>query len=421
MRYGCIADDFTGASDLANTLTQQGFQVAQLLGVPPEGVAAPGGADALVVALKSRTLPAGEAVAQSLAALHWLQQQGCQRFYFKYCSTFDSTPSGNIGPVTEALLDALNADWTIICPAFPATGRTVYQGHLFVHGALLSDSPMRHHPLTPMTDANLLRLLGAQTQLPVGLLPYAEVRRGAEAAPQALDHLARQGRRLIVTDALTETDLRTLAEATQALPLITGASGLAVGLRPNGSSASARALPAPAGRRAILSGSASAATLEQIGRARALMPSLKLDVLNLADDFEAQISSALHWAGQQPPDAPFLIYGSGTPEEVQQAQARLGAAQAGALLERALAVLAGQLVAGGVRQLIVAGGETSAAALQALEVQLLHIGPEIAPGVPWTLAEREGEPLYLALKSGNFGGPDFFLEAWKVLEGVHSA
>jgi uncharacterized protein YgbK (DUF1537 family) len=413
---GCIADDFTGGTDLANNLVKSGFRTVQVLGVPDEGAPEPE-VDAIVVALKSRTIPAGEAVAQSLAALEWLRGIGCEKFYFKYCSTFDSTPRGNIGPVTDALLDALGESLTVMCPAFPDNGRTVYQGHLFVGSVPLNESGMQHHPLTPMTDANLLRVLAAQTPSPVGLLPYREVAGGPEQATAGLARVAATGARMVVADALDNDHLATLAVATRDLRLVTGGSGLALGLGRNYrlDTSGANRLPPPSGARLVLAGSASRATLGQIEHAKPLLPHLKLDPLELDDAYETVIARAMAWAAPLLGSAPLLVYGSGAPEEVRHAQEVLGVQRAGELIERAHSEIAVNLVDLGAHQVIVAGGETSGAVVQALGVRALRIGPEIAPGIPWTSADRGGVTLHLALKSGNFGPPDMFTTAWAAL------
>lgn len=414
MFLGVIADDFTGATDVASMLVRGGMRTVQTIGIPQ---GPPPEADAVVVALKSRTCPVDQAVADSLAALSWLQQSGAQRFYFKYCSTFDSTPRGNIGPVAEALLEALGADFSIACPAFPENGRTVYNGHLFVGHALLSDSGMREHPLTPMTDANLVRVLQAQVQGRVGLADWSSVRQGPAALRQRFQALRQQGERWAVVDALGQDDLFTLAEACEALPLITAGSGVALGLPavyaragwvvPDGAAAE---LDAVGGRQAVLAGSCSQATRAQVAQALdAGWPAWRFDPLAL-DRGEDQVGQALAlWDRCAPDGQPVLFYATDAPEAVRQAQHILGVQRAGELIERALARLAQAVVASGARRLVVAGGETSGAVVQALAVDRLRIGPSITAGVPWT--QVEGRPLLLALKSGNFGGPDFFGQA----------
>jgi 3-dehydrotetronate 4-kinase len=413
---GCIADDFTGATDLASMLVRHGMATVQLIGVPEREVDA-GDAQAVVVALKSRTIAAPDAIDQSLAALIWLQAQGARQILFKYCSTFDSTDQGNIGPVSDALLDALGADFTIACPALPENGRSVYMGHLFVGERLLSDTHMRHHPLTPMTDSNLVAVLGRQSRHPVGLVPYLVVERGSEAIQARFADLKRAGVRQAIADATSERHLIDLGTAAADLALITGGSGIAMGLPENfrragllAETGEADRLPAVGGYAAVLAGSCSAATLEQIERFAASGPVLALDPLALARD-GAEVERAIVWAEQRLGAGPVLIRSSAPSEEVARVQAAVGRERAGAAIEVAMARIARALVERGVRRLVVAGGETSGAVVAALGVRGLRIGPPIDPGVPWTVSL--GEPhLALALKSGNFGTPDFFRKAF---------
>ncbi len=413
---GCIADDFTGATDLANTLVRNGMRTIQVIGVP-DGVDVPADAEAIVIALKSRTAPPVEAVGQSVASCRWLQQAGARQIYLKYCSTFDSTDEGNIGPVADALRAELRTDFATICPAFPETGRTIYLGHSFVGDVLLSDSPMRHHPLTPMTDANLVRVLGRQTKASVGLVPIATVRKGPAAMRDAFDALRRKGIAYAVVDAIEDEDLRRIGAACSDLALVTGGSGAAMELPENfrragllAARAGAEGLPDVGGKGAVLSGSCSPATLAQVEHMRARRPALKLDPLALAERGEVAISEALAWAAAELETGPILIYASAAPESVNAVQAKLGRARAGSLVEHALAALARGLVAAGVRRLVVAGGESSGAVVQALGVQALRIGPQIDPGIPATVS-LGGTSLALALKSGNFGAEDFFVKA----------
>jgi uncharacterized protein YgbK (DUF1537 family) len=415
---GCIADDFTGATDLASMLVRNGMDTVQMIGVP-DGAAAVPDAAAIVVALKSRTIAARDAVQQSLAALAWLQAAGCRQFLFKYCSTFDSTEEGNIGPVGDALIDALGCGFAIACPAFPTNGRTVYQGHLFVNQVLLNESGMQDHPLTPMRDANLVRVLSRQTQGSVGLVPFATVDQGANAIRAALSAQKEQGRRYAIIDAVSDTHLVAMGEAVAKHALITGGSGVAMGLPENFrragllESVEAGALPRVSGPAAVLAGSCSRATLFQIGAARDRVPTLELDAL-ATPDAEALAQQALDWAIPQLSDVPVVIAASAPPGIVAALQAKLGREEAGALVEAAMGLIARGLVDAGVRRLVVAGGETSGAVVTALGVKRLAIGQEIDPGVPWTVAEiGAGEPMMLALKSGNFGGRDFFLQAFE--------
>lgn len=419
MILGCIADDFTGATDLANTLTRRRMHTVQTIGIPKG--AAPE-ADAIVVALKSRTIPAADAVAQSLDACRWLKAHGAKQIFFKYCSTFDSTDDGNIGPVADALLDELKTNFTIACPAFPENGRTIYLGHLFVGGDLLSDSSMRNHPLTPMKDANLVRVLARQSKHKTGLVPYKTVKAGAPAIAEAFAMLEQQGVRHAIVDALEDKDLENIGAASSGLPLITGGSGIAIGLPAN--YRVARLIPKREGIAAltkvggpgiVLSGSCSAATLAQVERFAAAHPARAIDPEALAAAPEATIANLLTWAKEQLTSGPALIYASAAPEKVAAVQAKFGREQAGSMIEHAIASIAAGLAQAGVRRFVIAGGETSGAVVSALKVEALEIGPQIAPGVPATLSY--GSPRQaLALKSGNFGGPDFFSQALDALQ-----
>jgi len=415
---GAIADDFTGATDLANTLVRQGMRTVQLIGVPTQR--APAAVDAVVVALKSRTTPAAEAVAQSLAALAWLDRAGARQILFKYCSTFDSTDQGNIGPVADALLEALGVDFTVFCPAFPENGRTIYRGYLFVGEVLLSESGMRDHPLTPMRDANLVRVLARQTPHQVGLVPLEAVSRGAGEVRADLARLRREGCRHAILDAVSDADLLTLGEALADLRLVTGGSGIALGLPENFRRAGllertqqADSLPSVRGAAAVISGSCSTATLAQVAAMRQSHPVFEVDPLALAEG-QPVAARALDWAAPQLGNEPLLISTSAPPERVRAVQERLGRERAGGLVERALAEIARGLVERGARRLVIAGGETSGAIVQALGITGLRIGRQIDPGVPWTASL--GEPtLALALKSGNFGREDFFMRAFACL------
>lgn len=414
---GAIADDFTGATDLASTLVKGGMRTVQIIGVPRASVRVPE-CDALVISLKTRTAPVRRACEESVAALDWLRTQHCRQFFFKYCSTFDSTDAGNIGPVADALLAALGAKFALACPAFPTNGRSVYQGHLFVGSSLLNESGMENHPLTPMRDANLVRVLGRQTEGDVGLIGLPIVARGVAAIAERMKALEAQGARYGIVDAITDADLIAIGRAAADCPLVTGASGVAMGLPANfrrrgllaeSSRTSAAALPEVGGHAAILAGSCSRATLAQIEASP--FPTFRLDPL-LEGDAERLISRALAWAEGRLGAAPIVIAASAPPAEVAALQARLGRARAGVLIEGVMAHIAEGLVARGVRRLVVAGGETSGAVVARLGITQLRIGREIAPGVPWTYAEGNAEPLLLALKSGNFGGREFFSDAF---------
>ena len=394
------------------------MQVVQTIGVPQ--AAAPE-VDAVVVALKSRTIAPEQAVRQSLEALRWLQAQGCRQFYFKVCSTFDSTPQGNIGPVAEALLEALGADFCCVTPAFPENARTVFQGHLFVGDVLLSDSGMRNHPLTPMTDANLVRVMQAQSRGRVGLISHAVVRTGEEGILRRIAQLRAEGVRFAIVDAIGNEDLMALGQALADAPLVVAGSGVAIGLPQNHGlrpSAAAAALPPASGLRAVISGSCSTATQQQVRQfIDAGGAAFSIDPLQLVEDSNAIIASALAWADSRLAQGPVLVYSTATPEAVREVQQRLGVHDAGTLVEQALAAIGKGLVQRGVRQLVVAGGETSGAVVQALGVEQMRIGPQIDPGVPWCHATAAAcdAAVHLALKSGNFGTPDFFAKSFKVL------
>lgn len=421
MLLGVIADDFTGAGDIANTLAkglpgQGGLSVAQYMGVPE--AAARASVEAGVISLKSRSVPVEEAIAQSLEALTWLRDQGCQQFVFKYCSTFDSTRQGNIGPVGEALAAALCVRGVIACPAFPTVGRTVHNGHLFVHDRLLSESGMQNHPLTPMTDPDIRRWLSYQTTSPVGLVPASIVRKGADAVRTALDAAADRGEVLVIADAATDDDLITLGAACANAALITGGSGIAIGLPANFIAAGLAtgrtgAYQGVDGPEAILAGSCSGATRGQVAAHARHFPVLPISVDGVmagatsADDLVQFITANV---GHQP-----LAYSSSTPEEVQAAQARYGREAVAHRLDTLFADTARHLVDGGVKRLVVAGGETSGAVAQALDLGELQIGPEIDPGVPILVSAKRG--ISLALKSGNFGRETFFATALDALKG----
>lgn len=419
MLLGAIADDLTGATDLALTLSRGGMRVVQWTGVP-RGKVDLREVDALVIALKSRTIPSADAVAQSLAAAKALRDLGARQLFFKYCSTFDSTPQGNIGPVADALLDFTQSPLTIACPAFPTNKRTVYQGHLFVGDQLLSDSPMKDHPLTPMHDANLVRVLGAQTRRKVGLVPQTIVAQGIAAVQAAYAQAQSDGIRHLIVDAISDADLITIGAASASLALITGGSGVALGLPENfrkagllNDNAGAAQISAPAGRAVILAGSCSAMTRSQVAAAKAAgLPSFQIDPLAIAAG-NLTPDDVVTWVLAQDTKTP-LVYSSADPADVAATQATLGRAQAGESIEHLLGTVAAKLADQGFTRFLVAGGETSGAVVAALGVEALRIGPEIDPGVPWTTS-LTGRTLALGLKSGNFGTPDFFLKAWNKL------
>jgi uncharacterized protein YgbK (DUF1537 family) len=422
---GCIADDLTGATDLGNNLVRAGMRVILMIDVPADDE--PVDADAIVVALKARSIPAKDAVAQSLHGCRWLRRQGVDQIYFKICSTFDSTPRGNIGPVIEALMEELECRFSVVVPSFPENGRTVYQGHMFVGDVLLSESGMRNHPLNPMTDSNLVRFLQLQLKGAnrAGLIEYGSVRDSAEAIRARMEDLSAQGVSIALADTISDGDLDRLAAVLAKQPLVTAGSGLAMSLpRARGfrvSEISSR-LPAASGCKAIVSGSCSTATNGQVrhftengGAARAIDPA------QLAENAHEHTAQTLAWADacwEKEPDRPLLVYSTAEPAAVIALHARLGVERCGEMVERALARIASAFVAKGARQLVIAGGETSGVCARAIGANRMQIGPQIDPGVPWCYASSTAIPdgaLHIALKSGNFGSPDFFTRAFTIL------
>jgi 3-dehydrotetronate 4-kinase len=421
LKLGCIADDFTGATDLANNLVRGGMRVMQVMGTPGAGSELSIDTDAIVIALKSRTIEPTLAVAQSLAACRWLRAHGAEQIYFKYCSTFDSTAKGNIGPVLDALLKELNADFAISTPAFPDNQRTVFMAHLFVGDVPLHESGMRHHPLTPMTDSNLVRVLQAQTIHKVASVNYATIAKGDPAIRERFDRLKADGVKLAIADAVSNADLMTLGKTLAGQRLVSGGSGVAIGLPQNWSivpNAMSAALPRASGASAIVSGSCSQASNAQvadfIARGGA---AFAIDGLRVAAGEVSLATDALAWARPHVErDEAVLVYSTATPDAVRAVQQQLGAAHVGELIEQTLAQIARGLVQIGVGRLIVAGGETSGACTQALGIESMRIGAQIDPGVPWCHAVVNGKSLHIALKSGNFGTVDFFTKAFALLQ-----
>lgn len=419
MLLGCIADDLTGATDLALMLTRAGMRTVQVMDVPGPSDRLDG-FDAVVVALKTRTCPVKEAVEVSLRSADALLALGAKQLFFKYCSTFDSTDEGNIGPVAEALLAKLGGGLAIACPAFPANKRSVYLGNLFVGDQPLAESPMKDHPLTPMRDSNLVRVLQRQTKLKVGLVPFSVVDQGAEAIRMAYAAAEKAGQGLVILDAILDRHLVAMGEAAADHKLITGGSGVALGLPGNfvrqglmKATKPSDRMTAPKGRGAILAGSCSVATRSQVKAAiEAGLPTMKLDPAAIAAG-NLDAARVAEWIVNQPVAKPPLVYSSDDPDAVRAVQEKHGRLEAGEMIERLLAGVAQRLEKAGFTRLIVAGGETSGAVVNGLKIGALEIGPEIDPGVPWCRAV--GRDLVVALKSGNFGAPDFFLKAWERL------
>lgn len=415
LALGCIADDYTGASDLANTLTKNGLRTVQTIGIPADDLRLPE-ADAIVISLKIRSVPAAEAVAQARRADDWLRGRGAFHVMYKICSTFDSTDQGNIGPVLDALRADAKTNVVLVTPAFPETGRTVYQGHLFVGHVPLHESPLKDHPLNPMRDSNLVRVLGRQSRSEIGLLDLAVISQGVEAIRAHLADLGTHDIGGVIADAICERDLEALGEVALRSPFSIGASGLGLGLarRLHLSAAISPppAMPKLAGPTACIAGSCSRATLEQVAQAAQHMPLLRLDVEKLLAK-QGDVQNALDWALPKLGDGPVLIASSATPDEIARLQTAHGDLMVGQIVEQALARIAASLVKdGGVRRLVVAGGETSGAIVNQLGIPAFALGPEIAPGVPVlrSIGNAQGDML-MALKSGNFGGASFFMDA----------
>jgi len=413
MRLGVIADDFTGATDIASFLVQNGLPTIQFNGVPESHDAL--SAQAIVISLKSRSCPAQQAIDQSLAALQWLQQQGCDRFYFKYCSTFDSTEQGNIGPVTDALLAALGETQTVISPSLPVNGRTVYQGYLFVADQLLSESGMRHHPVTPMTDSNLVRLMKRQAKGQAAVINAAQLDQGADAVRAQLDTLKAQGINYVVLDALHEQHLLTQGEALKQTRLVTGGSGLAIGIArawaTQQQNSDAEHAGRPQGDRAVvISGSCSQMTNRQVQAYRQQAPSHEVLVERCLDNAESYAQELCDWvAAHHQSDLAPLLFATADAQQLQAIQQQYGAARSSEAVEQLFAAVTRELKTRGWQRFIVAGGETSGVVAQSLGVTAFHIGPMISPGVPWVRDIHQ--PLSLALKSGNFGDEQFFARA----------
>lgn len=418
---GCIADDFTGATDLASMLARSGVNVSLRIGVPlstPKNTA-----EIEVIALKTRSISASKAIEESLSALKWLKEAGAKKYFFKYCSTFDSTAEGNIGPVSEALMNELKVDQTIYCPAFPENGRSIYMGNLFVGQKLLSESSMKDHPLTPMNDSNLMRLLSAQVSRRVGLADRIVVNSGVNSLKEKLISLKENDVPHVIVDAVADTDLDTIASACQDMDFITGGSALAMPLAEfykasgkisaNDNSFMNKKLNTGS---IILSGSCSEMTIIQVKNfIQRGAAAFQLDPIDLAEN---GVKKVLDWLSSQDFTKNIIIYATSDPDTVKKVQAELGVDMAGKIVEQGLsecAIAAREL---GIKNFIIAGGETSGAITKALNVRQLDIGIEIAPGVPWTFSGKRNNQIALSLKSGNFGSEEFFTEALNKLENL---
>ncbi len=415
---GCIADDFTGATDIASFLVASGMRTVQLIDTPTD-MREFENIDAVVIALKSRTQETSQAVKDSVNALQWLQKQGCEQFYFKYCSTFDSTEEGNIGPVADALLNALDESFTIVCPSLPVNGRTVYKGYLFVNDVLLNESGMENHPLTPMKDANIVRVLASQTDSAVSLVDIHQVTKGANTLREALK-VAAEKTNYAVIDTLTNDDLITIGHACADLKLLTGGSGLALGLADNFEAKglftkqiNSAKLEKVSGDVVVLSGSCSQVTQKQVTVFQENHLSLKLDPIAIAQG-EQTTEEVIAWYVSNREKSPLLIYATDSPESVKHFQQTLGEVKAGEIIEEMMAKIVEKLRNLGVNKFVVAGGETSGSVVKSLNVMSLKVGPTIAPGVP-VMQSLDGVTCLVALKSGNFGDQDFFIKSVKMI------
>lgn len=416
MHIGTIADDLTGATDIAGFLANGGLDVVQFMGTPDEP---PPGADAAVVSLKSRSIPAADAVGLSLAAQRYLAAAGCRQFYFKYCSTFDSTAKGNIGPVTDALMDRTGTDLAVVCPSLPANKRTVRDGILLVDNVPLAETGMRHHPINPMTESDLVKLMEMQSKGKAGLVRLDTVRKGPRAVEDDLARIRAEGCRYAVVDAIDDADLDRIAEAVRDMPLLTGGSGLGqsrakeIRKRLGRPAGPAKRVEIPRGRAAALSGSCSEMTNRQVAFYKDKAKTAKIDVRRCIGEPDAYAGELADWAdGNAGGEWAPLLYATAEKGELSDIQKKFGDA-ASAAVEDVFARLASLLAKRGFDRFIVAGGETSGAVSGALPAKAFRLGAEIAPGVPWI--RGVGDPLCLALKSGNFGDETFFVRAQELM------
>ena len=423
MKLGIIGDDFTGSSDIANNLKKSGMQVSMYAGVPnllPEETKKEQ-TDAAVIALKTRTAPIEDAIRESLEALSWLKDCGCEQFIFKYCSTFDSTKEGNIGPVTDAIMEKLNTDFTIACPSFPDAGRTVYFGHMFVNGKPLNESGMENHPLTPMTDHNLVRWLGYQTKNNVGLVDSQTISEGENSVKDKRENLKKNGYKYAIIDTIKNDDFDIICNAVKNLPLLTGGSGIALGLpkiyKDRGLlSASNFQIPENNSNAIILSGSCSITTINQINIYKENNPSFYISPDEVINDKDL-IEKVLSWIKDNETQSP-LVYSSSDIKSVSEKQKQYGQELLANKFEKFFELLSKKLVKDNFGTFISAGGETSGAVIKGLGIQELKIGKEISHGVPalWSPESNGNKPVSVTLKSGNFGQDDFFTRALKALK-----
>ncbi|PHM35743.1 3-oxo-tetronate kinase [Xenorhabdus innexi] len=425
IKLGVIADDFTGATDIASLMVQNGWQVALLLSIPDDSTFIPHDVDAIIISLKSRSCPVDESIEQSLKACRWLRQKAnCSRLFFKYCSTFDSTIKGNIGPVTDVLMDELQIDLCLICPALPINGRTVVYGYLFVNGQLLNESDMQYHPINPMKDSNLLRLMEQQSRGTAGLVDINCVRQGELSIRDRLCQLRCKGIRYAVVDTLLMDDLLLVAQAAHDMTLITGGSGLGGAIARycsggNSEKTSIKKLPLPRNRRmVILSGSCSVMTYRQVLEYKKIASTMELDIDKCINNPD-YIHLLVDWIIQQPMKglAP-MLYTTRPPGVLKLTHNQYESFQVSKIIEQLFAQIANELRQKDFNTFIITGGETSGKVVQSLGINQVGIGAIIAHGVPWVYDLQSD--CWLALKSGNFGEVDFFHYAQEIFHELGS-
>lgn len=415
MRLGVIADDFTGAVDIAGFLVAGGMRTVMC-----SRAVQTGDCDAIVMSLKIRSIPKEQAIKQALASLTFLKECGCDRFYYKYCSTFDSTAEGNIGPVADALRQALHCSATLICPALPVNKRTVFHGYLFVNDELLSDCPMRHHPLNPMHDSKLARILSSQSPAKNGHVYHDVIKKGSDVVRQAIDGLKDEGVNNIIVDVVDDEDLTCIAEATQDFTLVTGGSGLAQGItevwrRTEKRGGNEAAFVVEKRKAVVIAGSCSAMMQKQVAYYKKHAPSLSIDEQACLDDPEYGKNVATWVLDHQDQDLAPLVYATRSPIELEENRKKFGDVDVSSAIEHLFARLTALLAEQGVQTFIVGGGETSGVVATTLGVDAYRIGAQIDPGVSWV---RSLDGSYqLVLKSGNFGSEQFLLKAQEMYNG----
>lgn len=409
MIIGCIADDFTGASDAASFLVKGGMQTILFNGIPQEKERTES-CQAIVIALKTRTQKTEDAVKETLKAAEWLKENGAKQLYIKYCSTFDSTPKGNIGPIMDALLEKYEVPTTILCPALPVNGRVVKDGNLYVNGIPLNQSSMKDHPLTPMWDSDVGKLMRDQSRYDCVKISCGEMNKPEEVQKKIRLFGAEKPHFYVIPDFETGKDARSIVQNFGKLPILSGSSGILTELAGQyklEKSTTLKTDERTIGSGLLLAGSCSQATRSQIAFVQKNgIKSKRMDPLKLlaGEQTEQEL-----WDFIQTNHTDVLIYSSDTPESVRKVQ-QAGREQIAELLERTMANLAKRALQAGYTRLVIAGGETSGAVTKALGYRSYMIGTSVAPGVP-IMIPRENKNVRLVLKSGNFGQEDFLKRA----------